>query len=116
MFDNQMILKIQNQMDPKDVKKKGLSFNSYEDQARRPLTFAERKVNLNMIKNNIVKFEEILEEQLEDITLTMKVDIMKQVKRAVENNDIKALEFLKPKYKGKLSKMLTDIQKEMFEI
>lgn len=61
-------------------------------------------------------FSKILEEQLNTITEKQKADILAQVKKAVENNDINAISEISAKYAGELSQALTNIQKELFEI
>jgi len=66
LYNNEMIIKLQNQIDPstkKNLKKKGLVYNKFEGQSRRPLMFSERKVNIVLLKKNIKKFEEQLDKQ-----------------------------------------------------
>lgn len=80
------------------------------------MTFAERKVNFDSLNRSIDTFQKILEEKVAEITIEMKTDLLAQVKRAVESNDIKAVGQINAKYSGKLSSALSDVQKEMFEI
>jgi hypothetical protein len=68
-----------------------LKINEYESRASRPLTFAERKVNFDSLNRSIDTFQKILEEKVAEITIEMKTDLLAQVKRAVESNDIKAV-------------------------
>lgn len=120
MFDNKFIIQLQNETadgeNYAEVKKKWLKINEYESRASRPLTFAERKVNFDSLNRSIDTFQKILEEKVAEITIEMKTDLLAQVKRAVESNDIKAVGQINAKYSGKLSSALSDVQKEMFEI
>lgn len=120
MVNNQTILRLQNESrsaeDWARVKKKGFRFNEWEDDAWRPLTFAERKVNFKGVNDAMDTFEEKLQAQFDEITEKQKQDLIEQVKRAVENDDIAALGKIKAKYRGELSQAMTDIQKELFEI
>lgn len=98
------------------LKKKGLRFNDFEDKAPRPLTFAERKVNFDMLQKNLERYQAEIEERLKGITAKQKEDILAQVKRAVEANDVSALDGIKVKYKGEVATAIAEIQKTMFEI
>jgi len=95
MFNNRVILDIQNKVSTKedlfDLKKKGLKFNAFENEAFRSLTFAEKKVNLVSLKRSMQSFENTLFEKFDDIAKKQKEDILKQVKKAVTNNDIAAV-------------------------
>lgn len=97
-----------------EVKKKGLRKTRHK--YRRPLTFAEKKVNIEGMKATINKFESILARGYDDITAKMKADLIKKIQVAVKNNDIKAIEKLSLKYTGELAAHLTYVKKEMFEI
>lgn len=90
-------------------------FNDIETQTWRPLTFAEKKVNFSSLKNALNNANSRFEGDVEKITNKQKEDILAQVKRAVEANDIAAVGKIKAKYTGDLAKSLTDIQQEMFE-
>lgn len=120
LVDNKLIIQLQNEVpsleDKARLKKKGLRFNDYEKSAFRALTFAERKVNFTSLNRSMETFSDILQKKLTDITNKQKEDLLKQVKKAVDNNDIKAIGIIKAKYKTELSNALTDVQKEMFEI
>lgn len=117
--DNNLIIELQkeyNEADLAKLKKKGLCFNTYEDKGWRPLTFAERKVNLNLIKDSLAKAEQKLNDSLDETIKKQKEDILRQVKKAVENNDIKSLDNLSVKYKSEIGQALTDVKLEMFEL
>lgn len=120
MFDNRFIISLQNETADGDhyaeLKKKWLKANDFEKIAVRPLTFAERKVNFISLKNALDSFENILDEKLEEIGEEIKQDLLAQVKKAVEKNDIAAVWQISAKHTGKLSSALTEVQKEMFEI
>ena len=120
MVDNRLIVGLHNEFRDSEtretLKKKGLRFNSFEDNAARPLTFAERKVDLEGLQAAISKFEAQLEEKITDITSRQKEDLLKQVKKAVEDNDINALDGVKTKYKAELAAAITEVQKQMFEV
>lgn len=116
MIDNQFIIKLQNEWSEMyaDEKKK-LKINDFEKQALRPLTFAERKVNFTALKGALDKYEAILQEKLDWITAEMKEDMLLQVKKAVDKNDIASVWKIRAKNVWKLSSALTEVQKEMFE-
>jgi len=118
--NNQFILGLQNECrtaeDKARMRHVGFKFNDYESQSPRIMTFAERKVNFTSLQRSMSTFESILEEKLADITKRQKEDLLQQVKRAVEANDIKAVGKIKAKYTGEMSQALTDVQKELFEI
>ncbi len=106
LFNNKLILEIQGQLtdeERKTIKKKGFAYNKYEGQARRPLTFAEKKVNIVLLKQKIQEFETLLNDQLTAVNQKIKDDILRQVKKAVDNNDIKAVENITVKYKNELA-------------
>ena len=120
MIDNRFIVNLQNEIrSPEDravLKKKGFKLNEFESEAFRPLTFAERKVNFTSIQRSLDTFEAILQAKVEEITTKQKNDLLKQVDKAVKNNDIKGIGLISVKYKGELSQAITEVQKEMFEI
>jgi hypothetical protein len=60
-------------------------------------------------------FTKTMENKLEDLTAKQKEDLLKQVSKAVESNDIKAIGAIKAKYTGELAKAMEDIMKEVFE-
>lgn len=120
MFNNKFIIDLQNECrtaeDYARLKAKGLKFNEYEAASPRPLTFSERKVNFTSLKRSMETFEGVLKDKIDEITAKQKADILAQIKKAVEGNDIAAIGEIKAKYTGDLSQALTDVQKEMFEI
>ena len=94
----------------------GFKFNDFELNAARPLTFAEKKVNFTSLISAMDTYTKLVENKIEELTLKQKDDLLKQVAKAVESNDIKAVGVIKAKYTGELSKALEDIMKEVFEI
>lgn len=118
LFTNRTIIDLQNELSPEEMeelKKKGLRFNDYEGKAFRPLTFAERKVNFSLIKKTMEKYEKDLDKALKEIEKKQKEDLVNQIKRAVENDDAKALGTIKLKYNNQVGQVVNDIQKEAFE-
>ena len=81
----------------------------------RPLTFAEQKVNFTPLKKALDAANAKLEVQLNAITADQKADLLSQIKRAVESNDIAAIGKIRVRYTGELSSALTEVQKQMFE-
>ncbi len=98
------------------LKAKWFKFNDFEKEAFRPLTFAERKVNFTGLKRSLDSFESQLDESLDPLISQIKADLLEKVKKAVESNDIKALGEITASMTGDLAQVVTDIQKEMFEI
>jgi len=94
----------------------GFKFNDFELNAARPLTFAEKKVNFTALITAMDTYTKLVENKIEELTGKQKDDLLKQVAKAVETNDIKAVGTIKAKYTGELSKALEDIMKEVFEI
>ena len=119
-FDNQIILDIQkqalNKADYVGLKKKGFKFNEFESQASRPLTFAERKVNLAALNKAMNDFEKVIEKELKNSTDKIKTDLFNQIKEAVEKNDIEKIWKIRIKDDYWLADKLTEVQKAMFEI
>lgn len=119
IFDNKRIIALQNSVRRDDlpaIRSKGFRFNDFEDEAWRGLTFAERKVNLTSLKKAMQKAEADLTTSMGEVTEKMKEDLLEQVKKAVDNNDIAAVGKIKAKYTGELAGALTDVQKQMFDI
>jgi len=120
MFNNKFIVELQNECRTADdyarLKQKGFKFNDYEKEAFRPMTFSERKVNFVSLKRSMETFEKILQDNVDSIIQKQREDILKQIKKAVDSNDIAAVGTIKAKYTADLSQALTDVQKEMFEI
>ena len=119
LFDYDLILKLQKEVktadDLADLKKKGLKFNNRDLYSRRPLTFAERKVNRRSIEKKMKEFEQVLKDALDQYSEKMQKDLLIQVKKAVDKNDIKAIWNISSKHKWTIAAILTDIQKQMFE-
>ena len=82
----------------------------------RALTFAEQKVNWKSMRSSVSKFEAALNTELDDLLGMQKQDILDQVKKAVEGNDIASLGVLKARFTGEISSALGNVQKEMFEL
>jgi SPP1 gp7 family putative phage head morphogenesis protein len=119
LVDNSFIIALQNECSPAEkaeLKKKGLMFNVFEKQAPRPLTFAERRVNLAMMNKALDEFSSKLQEKLDEVQAWQKEDLIAQAKRAIQNNDIGAVATIATKYKGDLAGALTEAQKELFEL
>lgn len=120
LVDNAMVIAIQNQAatpeDRERLKKKGLTLNEYESESPRPLTFAERKVNFKSIQRALDSFNEQLKAHIGEITGRQREDLLNQVRRAVENDNLEALSTMSLKYTGDLSSIITNTQKELFEI
>lgn len=120
MFNNSFIIKLQNECSDAEsyakLKNKWFKFNEYEKESPRPLTFAEKKVNFTSLKRAMDTFNATLEESVNNITSQQKADLLEQIKKAVEANDIAAVWQIKAKRTGELSQALTDVQKELFEI
>lgn len=94
----------------------GFKFNDFEKNAARPLTFAEKKVNFTALISAMDAYTKKVENKIEELTGKQKEDLLKQVAKAVEANDIKAVGEIKAKYTGEMSKALEDIMKDVFEI
>jgi hypothetical protein len=119
LVDNSLIIGLQAKANPQEqaeLKKKGLVFNAFESQAPRPLTFAERRVNLSRLSKALEDGQKSLEDQLAEIQGWQKEDLLKQAKKAIENNDIEAVNAISVKYKGELATALATVQKDLFEI
>ena len=98
------------------IKKLGFRFNDFEAAAPRPLTFAEKKVNFTALIAAMDSYTNLIEGKLEEITAKQKADILEQVKKAVDADDIKAIGNIKAKYTGDLARELENIMKDIFEI
>lgn len=98
------------------IRRLGFRFNDFEDKAARPLTFAEKKVNFTNLIAAMDGYTKIIENKIEELTGKQKEDLLKQVAKAVEANDIKAVGEIKAKHTGELAKALEDIMKDVFEI
>ena len=101
---------------PKDnYEHKPFVFKESTYESWRPLTFAEQKVDWKSLNRTMEKFRSALNSEIDHITADQKADILAQVKRAVEGNDIAAVGVIRARYTGDLSAALTNVQKEMFE-
>jgi len=81
----------------------------------RPLTFAERRVSLKSIKENLDEEEALLLKKYSEIADNMTQKLLDQVKLAVEKNDMVALSELTAKYKTDISLIVTQAYKKMFD-
>lgn len=120
IVDNKMILRLQAEVvsdsDRAALRRKGYLFNDFEDKAFRPMTFAERKVNFTSLQKAVEKFGKTLAGQTEESVAKMKADLLEQVRKAVDGNDIAAVGKIKAKFTGEIAGALTTVQKEMFEV
>lgn len=118
--DFEQIIAIQNSVerDPADAEPRARpwQFNEIEAMSWRPLTFAEKKVNFSSLKKALAAAAGRFDTDIESITSKQKADILAQVKRAVEGNDIAKVGQIKAKYTGDLAAALTSIQQDMFEV
>jgi hypothetical protein len=118
--NNKFIIGLQNECgtseEYQELKKKGYRLNDYEKKAWRPMTFAERKVNFNSLDKTMKQAKGSLKKSVDDITRKQKEDLIKQIKKAVDNNDPESLGNISIKYKGELAQAITDLQKDMFEV
>lgn len=118
-FNNDRVIQlIRNAKRPEDrenLRTMGFHFNDFEAKAARPLTFAEKKVNLTGILASMDQFQRIVEERMDEITAKQKADLLEQVSKAVKDNDIKAIGTIKAKHTGEMQKALEEIMKDVFE-
>lgn len=119
-IDNRFVINLLNRAKTREdvnrMKSMGFKVNDFESSAWRPLTFAERKVNFSSLKKAIEKNAGQLQSSLEEITAQQKEDLLLQVKRAVEQNDLTKVGAIKAKYTGDLKSAIGDIQQQMFEV
>lgn len=73
-------------------------------------------MNFTSLKRSLETFSNILAEKIDEITARQKADLLSQVKKAVEANDIEAVGAIAAKYSNDISQAITDVQKELFEI
>lgn len=117
-FDNDVIIGLQKKANKKqlaELKKKGFYFNDYEVMAWRPLTFAERRVNLLGIKNKLKQYEEDITQALDGIKTRQQEEVLKQVKEAIANNDLEALKNIDVPLLGEMLAVLLPSRKDLFE-
>lgn len=119
-FNNRVILDIQKKGKDDgtyaEVKKKWYKFNDFEDESPRVMTFAERKVNFKMIKSSMEKYSSQLDSKTAKIFNNMKKDLLNQIDIAVQQNDVAAIGRIKARFTDDFAQVLTDVQKEMFEV
>lgn len=118
-LNNKYIVDLQNNMSAAEksaAKKKGLKFNEYESKARRPMTFAERKVNLSQISAAMAKYENQLQGEAKKVFNTMKKDLLQQVEDAIRLNNVEGINNIAVRNIDELSNALTVTQKSMFDI
>lgn len=101
-----------------DLQKKGLKFNEFEREAPRPLTFAERKVNLKSIKEKMDKNEEKVGEIFDKYSKELSDDTIQQVKQALVNKSIQQLEYISSNQNilRNMEEELMGVYQEMFEL
>jgi len=80
------------------------------------MTFAERKVNFKMIKSSMEKYSSQLDGKTAKIFNNMKKDLLNQIDIAVQQNDVAAIGRIKARFTDDFAQVLTDVQKEMFEV
>lgn len=80
------------------------------------MTFAERKVNFKMIKGAMDKYSKQLDSKTATIFNNMKKDLLNQIDIAVQQNDVAAIGRIKARFTDDFAQVLTDVQKEMFEV
>lgn len=120
LLRNRDILALQRDVDPialADLKKKGFVTNEYEKRAWRPLTLAERNANLTLLSDTLDRGSAAITEKFSKEIERAKKSLLDQVRFAVKYNDTKALAKLAvPKdVLAGMAKVLTDIQKDMFD-
>ena len=120
LFTNSVLERLQSEAatadDIREIKKKGFQFNVEEETSRRPLTFAERKVNWKKLKTDAAKLEKQVVDGMADYGAKLKSDVLAKVKRAVDNNDWDAVSDIAGKYKVSLTTLLSSVQKNSFDL
>lgn len=121
LLNNETIIQLQNEVEPlqlAEAKKKGLRTNNYERKAWRPLTLSERKVNFSLIAKTMESGTATLNDKFAKAVQKARTSILEQVKFAIKYNDLNALKKVAvPKDVLKeMAGVLTDVQKEMFEV
>lgn len=82
---------------------------------RRPLTFAERRVSIKSIKDNLNADTEDLRKKYSQISDEMMEKLLTQTQKAIENNDITAITELEAKYSKDIEKIVTETYKKNFD-
>jgi len=117
-IDNALVSAIFSSLPEEEVfalKKQGLCFNDFEKKAFRPLTFAERKVNFNQLDRKLQTVSNRIQKEIKTITNKQRDDLIKQLGKAVSQNDPSLIANIQTRFKGDLSKVLSDAQKELFD-
>lgn len=120
VFNNKAILQLsstaKSDADRDALKKKGLRFNEFESSSFRPMTFAERKVDFLSIKKAMDKNESKLSAAAKKEFEKMRDDLLEQIEEAIVNNDIASLGVIRARTTWDVSKLITEVQKDMFEM
>jgi len=115
-FDHESI--IQHQIDwleeSDDVWKRNFS-DPIQDGFWRPLTFAERRVAIKSIKDNLNEETDSLRKQYSEVTDEMTNKLLAQVQTLIEKNDMTAISALTAKYGAEISSMVTLAYKKNFD-
>jgi len=82
----------------------------------RPLTFAEKKVNLWWLDEFIRQMSEKMKKEFTEISQKQKDFILEKVKKSVEKNDITILEDITIPWRSDLISLVTQVQKDSFEV
>lgn len=101
-----------------DLQKKGLKFNEFESEAPRPLTFAERKVNLKSIKDKIDDSEKKVSDIFDKYTGVMQQETIDQVKQAIKNRNIQQIDNLSinQNITQEMENEFMEVYQDMFEL
>lgn len=115
MFSHKEVIESQLEWySPKETVAKNYSDVILED-SRRPLTFAERKVNIKNINANHDKKEKELEEKLNEIFWRQIEDLSNQVERIVSDNDIKGIADINAKYTNDMKEAVSSVYRDNFD-
>jgi len=80
----------------------------------RPLTFAEKKVNLKSIQSQINKLENNLTVESKKILNTAKDDYLKKLTPLIEKRNVAAIKKLEAKFTSKYTALLNDIMRKAY--
>lgn len=115
-FDHQAIIDHQTYWVPEQESVGMRNFaDPIQEWFRRPLTFAERRVAVKSIKDNMKTEQEELMKKYSEISDNIKTKMMASVQVAVENNDFTKLAELEAKYKSDISALVTATYKKNFD-
>lgn len=98
----------------KDTLQRSYSWPVLED-SWRPLTFAERKVNIKGIISNQDKAEAELTKKYSDLVKKQLDSILVQVKKIVDKNDTKAVQDITAKYSNEMWSIMAEAYKGNFD-